>query len=107
MCGVWGGGGGGGQSLFSEMDYWNGLLESTTGMPFDLKFSHKNPIVVWDSVQLHYYLAELIHFASILAFHYLAATCIGLVIGVASCYAWGGGGGGGGSGLEITPTIPR
>ena len=39
-----------GQSLFSGMDYWNGLLEWTTGMPFDLKFSHKNPIGVWDSV---------------------------------------------------------
>ena len=38
------------QSLFSGMDYWNGLLEWTTGMPFDLKFSHKNPIGVWDSV---------------------------------------------------------
>ena len=29
---------------------WNGLLEWTTGMPFDLTFSHKNPIGVWDSV---------------------------------------------------------
>ena len=43
-----------GQSLFSGMDYWNGLLEWTTGMPFDLKFNHKTPIVepigVWDGV---------------------------------------------------------
>ena len=38
-------------SLFSAVSIqWNGLLESTTGMPFDLKFSHKNPIGVWDSV---------------------------------------------------------
>ena len=40
------------QSLFSGIDYWNGLLEWTTGMPFDLKFSHKNPIGVWDLVNL-------------------------------------------------------
>ena len=33
------------QSLFSGMDYWNGLLEWTTGMPLDLKFNHKTPII--------------------------------------------------------------
>ena len=27
------------------MDYWNGLLEWTTGMPFDLQFNHKTPII--------------------------------------------------------------
>ena len=57
-------------------------------MPFDLKFSHKNPIGVWDSV---------ITLLSLLL-SYLAAACIGLVMGVASCYACGGGGGGGGGG---------
>ena len=56
-------------------------------MPFDLKFSHKNPIGVWDSVIT----LLSFHFASILAFHYLAAACIGLVMSVASCYACGGG----------------
>ena len=33
---------------------WNGLLEWTTGMPFDLKLNHKTPIIepimVWDCV---------------------------------------------------------
>ena len=43
------------QSLFSGMGYWNGLLEWTTGMPFDLKFSHKNPLLANGGVGLNDY----------------------------------------------------
>ena len=61
--GGWGEGGRGGarkaqprQSLFSGMDYWNGLLEWTTGMPFDLKFSHKNPLLANGGVGMNDYI---------------------------------------------------
>ena len=77
-------------SLFSRMDYWNGLLEC----PLTL-ISRKNPIGVWDSV----YLAEL---NSILTFLPSSSLYIALVMpgGGGGGRGKGGGGGGGGGGLR-------
>jgi hypothetical protein len=36
------------ESVNSGLDYWNGLLDWTTGLTFDLEFSHENYNIIME-----------------------------------------------------------